>query len=265
MVRGQRCLVMTFVGLGALGCSSTVAPPDVSVTEDVQAVGALRVFFGHQSVGDDILQGLLELPAPSLESMRISRGPVVAGTIGHAPIGANGDAARKIDDFAHLVRALEGGVDVALMKLCYADFENDIDIEQLFARYRATVLGLTKEFPNTRFAHVTVPLTTVESGAKAWVKDLLGKPRYGVAENARRERFSQLLRDTYGRDATVFDLAAVETTHIDGKRERTDDGVPVLVRAYTNDGGHLNATGRRVVAAAFVHFLAGLSPSGVAP
>jgi hypothetical protein len=261
LVRMAASLGLAFVS----ACATRDPPPELDVADDVGRLANTRGFFGHQSVGDNILQGLREFEGASVSIAVVTEGPVAPGAIGHALVGVNGDAAKKIDDFARRVRAIDGGVDIALVKLCYADFENDVDVDQLFAHYRHVHVGLMNEFPTTQWAHMTVPLTTVESGPKAVLKSLLKKPLYGVAQNARRERFSQLIRDTWGGVGTVFDIAALESTDLFGHEVRTDDGVPVLAASYTDDGGHLNATGRRVVGAAFVKFLARLSTAKAAP
>lgn len=249
----------TALAMGKLGCAAEVPPPPADVEESVAALRSRRVFFGHQSVGGNILDGLRALPT-SIASEPL-RGRITPGTIAEALIGANGDPRAKISGFAEKVRALDGGADILLMKLCYVDFEDELDVDALFAHYRATVDALADERPTTTVAHVTVPLTTIESGPKALVKSLLDKPRYGVAQNMRRERFNALLRATYGPAGTVFDLATVESTALDGTH-LVVEGVPALVPAYTDDGGHLNAVGQRVVAGRFATFLARL-PIGV--
>lgn len=259
--KSVRSRPLAAVGLVLItGCPAEVALPVIDVGDDVARLQNRTVFFGHQSVGADILLGLAELDATPIASKVVTVGLASPGTVGHARVGVNGDPAQKIDDFAARLRGLESGVDVAVVKLCYADFEDEIDLDALFARYRTTMQALADEFPATRFAHFTVPLTTVESGPKALVKSLLGKPLYGIAQNARRERYNQRLREAFGDEGHLFDLARIASTHPDGATERADDGGLALVPAFTDDGGHLNATGRRVVGASFVKFLARLPP-----
>ncbi len=57
----------------------------------------------------------------------------------------------------------------------------------------------------------------------------------------------------------VFDIARIESTRPDGSRESFSDGGKEyfgLTPAYTNDGGHLNATGQKKVASHLATFLA---------
>ncbi|MBN1508843.1 MAG: hypothetical protein JW955_18495, partial [Sedimentisphaerales bacterium] len=67
-----------------------------------------------------------------------------------------------------------------------------------------------------------------------------------------RARYNALLRERSGRKESVFDLAFWESLGPDGfQYYHIVDGqkFPVLVRSYTDDGGHLNVTGRRHIAA----------------
>jgi lysophospholipase L1-like esterase len=74
----------------------------------------------------------------------------------------------------------------------------------------------------------------------------------------RRNEFNRLLEQTFA-DEPIFDLAASQSTYPDGRREFfQQDGQShySLIAGYTDDGGHLNAVGRRHVAADFVHAVA---------
>jgi hypothetical protein len=217
---------------------------------------AQRIFFGHQSVGKNLLDGLAELGAADGARLRIveTRDPaaLVPGVLAHAYIGANGDPLGKLADFEKALDAgMAGSADVALMKFCYVDFTATTDASALFRRYQAVLAGLQRRHPTTRFVHVTVPLTTVQSGKKAMLKKLLGRPLDGVAENARREEYNALLRSTYRGVEPIFDLALAESTWPDGRAETALlDGkpVPALVPAYTDDGGHLLPAARQRIA-----------------
>jgi len=100
--------------------------------------------------------------------------------------------------------------------------------------------------------HVTAPLTRLESGPRFLVKRLLGKPTTRDA-NARRNRFNAMLREEYAGEP-MFDLAKVESTRPNGSRSFFNDGADVvytLAPELTDDGGHLNAAGRRAAAEEF--------------
>lgn len=225
-----------------------------------QAVAEQRVLFGHQSVGRNILDGVKALASQAGVTLPIqeSRGPAVARGLTHFAVGSNGDPLAKINDFA---AAIDGGAaaDVALMKLCYIDFSVTTDPAQIAAAYCDTLDALRGRHPQTTFVAVTVPLTTVQGGPKALVKRMLGRTPDGQAENQRRHAFNEALRARNGA-GRLFDLAALESGH--GGQAGS---APCLDPALTSDGGHLNDHGSRLVAAAFVGFLADLRPAPEAP
>jgi lysophospholipase L1-like esterase len=71
------------------------------------------------------------------------------------------------------------------------------------------------------------------------------------------------MRQAYQGTGKLFDLALVEATRPDGQRQVVEwkgRAVEAMTPAYTDDGGHLNAEGRRRVASALVTFLAALPP-----
>jgi hypothetical protein len=226
--------------------SRAAAPPSA---DDLDLVARTRTFFGHQSVGQDVLDGVAALyaaagrPAPPVEDTRI---------------GANEHPLGKIEDFAARLRAgAAERVDVAMMKLCYIDIAADTDAASLFDAYRTTLAVLERDLPHLTFVHVTVPLTTEPGGLARLRARLTGGRPYGPAENAARERLNALIRQEYG--ARLFDLAAVESTRPDGSRVTGEHGeVPyhALHDGYASDSGHLNEAGARAAAAAWVSAVA---------
>lgn len=224
-------------------------------------LAARRVVFGRQSVGLNILNGVQALAAEAQVSLAITeaRAPSGAAGIVHFKVGRNGDPQAKIDDFAAVMASMEAGADrqanLALMKLCYVDISPATDVRRLADQYGETLDRLAAQFPRTTFVAVTAPLTTVQSGLKARVRKLLGRTPDGLAANARRTEFNELLRERYGRQGRLFDLARCESES--GAPERYQgQTVETLDPALTSDGGHLNALGARLVATRFVKFLA---------
>lgn len=224
-----------------------------------QALAGKRIWFGHRSVGQDILAGVeaiaAELPQVALrigEPAALRGGPGLA----HALIGSNGDPASKLRDVTQQLEAARGtAIDVALMKFCYVDIDRGTDVERLFGDYRRAVAEWRRLHPETRFVHCTVPLCAPPATWKERLKNVLGRGEAAV--NLRREAFNRLLRAEYGGREPVFDLAAAESTLPDGTRV-TAGGAPCLAACYTTDGGHLDAVGRRVVARALLRVLAEL-------
>ena len=227
-----------------------------------------RIFFAHQSVGGNIMDGVAALQqepdAPRLRVLEIkgqlpaTDGPFLA----HARLGQNGDPRSKTEAF---ITALESGLgrtaDVAMQKYCYVDIDAKTDVSQLFTYYRDAMARLHREFPQLTIVHVTTPLVRVQSGPKALVKRLLGRAPDHYEDNIARNRYNDLLRREYASREPVFDLAAIEASRPGGSPEPFQfKGVDVFeLRAeYTTDGGHLNADARRRVAGDFLSFLAGV-------
>lgn len=264
-------LVLPAVMLMALhGVASAATPPASNTGVSLEKLAQRRIFFGHQSVGGNILDGVKQVPsAPRVVEVKDPTQPVAPGTIAHAMVGENTKPETKIADFARLMDAgLAEGADVAFFKFCYIDFNGTTDTRALFEKYRATMEGLKARHPHTTFVHVTVPLTTVQRGAKAWLKELLGKPVWGISENVQREGFNQLLRQTYGGKEPLFDLAKLESTTAEGTPETYElngQTWPAMVPAYSDDGGHLNAAGQARMAKEFLAFLSSLPAPAVQP
>ena len=230
-----------------------------------QVLASKRILFGHQSVGSNIISGVEEIMSVHKQvKMNISRvegaATILKPGFYHFGVGRNADPRSKIDDFVHRLRAgLGSDVDMAFFKFCYVDFDAATDAGALFRDYQRAMTDLKKEFPKIVFAHVTVPLVTVQSGPKAWVKKILGKTVYGTEDNYRRNEFNTLLLATYTGIEPVFDLAKMESTYPDGARSKTVSNnreIFVLAPEYTSDGGHLNQAGRVRLAAEFLRFLA---------
>lgn len=223
---------------------------------EVENFSQRRIFFGHMSVGNNILSGLdqvyalHEVEAPTVIEVEPGEATAVPpdGVMVHALIGKNRDPVGKMVNFEATLRAgLAEQIDVASLKLCYIDILWNTDVAALFDTYRDTVERLEEDFPEVRFVHMTVPLTTGPYGIKDHVKTLVGRD-----DNAARERYNDLIRETYGPDQ-VFDIAALESTEPDGTSAERE-----LFEGYTSDGAHLNAAGSSRIAAEFVNFVAGV-------
>jgi hypothetical protein len=263
-------LVLPALLLPAISMASEKAPTPAGETRaSLETLTHRRVFFGHQSVGGNILEGVRRLsteggPAPRIEEVGDPSRPLAPGTLAHAMVGQNEQPETKL---AHFEKLMDGGMarsaDVAFLKFCYIDFNGTTDSKALFEKYRATLLGLKARHPGVTFVHTTVPLTIVQRGAKAWLKEWMGRPVWGREENVTREAFNALLRQTYAGQEPLFDLASLESTHADGTPETYEFGgrhYPAMAPEYSDDGGHLNPTGQARLASALVSFLAALPP-----
>lgn len=236
--------------LAAIGVAAR-AQAEEPLQATLQAVAARRIFFGHQSVGLNLLEGLRELAVREGAALRVvdaGPGGVAPGTLAHAAMPENGDPMRKLRSFADAFRSgTAAGAEVALVKFCYLDITADTDVAALFAAYQRAMAEVQALSPGTTFVHVTAPLQTVEGGLRGSLKRLLGRPPWGTQHNARREEYNELLRAAYAGKAPLFDLARVESTLPDGGTETSPwNGrqVRALVPGFTDDGGHLNQAGR---------------------
>jgi hypothetical protein len=243
---------------------------------ELEAVAGQRIYFGHQSVGGNIIDGLKDLQGGDAAPLRIAALgdlslPAEGGILIHTAIGRNEEPVSKCEDFRRILsEELKGKVDVALLKFCYIDFNEETDVSGVFSVYRETLEGLKRENPDKIFIHVTAPLRHTASGPGVWVREMLGRPNRSKLANIQRNEFNRMLKETFAGDP-IFDLAASQSTYPDGTRELfKKDGVIYysLIAEYTDDGGHLNAVGRTRVAADFVHAIAAAlqsRASGAAP
>lgn len=216
-----------------------------------------RIIFGHQSVGENLLSGV-RVAAPGLRIVE-TRDAVDGPGLYHAKVGKNEAPLTKLEDFERALDTLGPKVDVALVKLCYIDFNASTDAGALFDAYQATFERLEKKFPGVVFVRVTAPLTTVQGGAKGLLKRALGKPLAGQLENAQRHAFNQRLRTAARASGKkLFDLAALESQRPDGTVEQDSNGVPALAPEYTDDGGHLIGPAQQRLGKALYDYLSAL-------
>ena len=240
-------------------------PQNNNIEENVlNKLSEKKIYFGHQSVGYNILSGvsdiLKENPKVKLNIIRINEPSALNFPIlAHSSIGQNENPESKIHDFErYMDKGVGNNPDIALFKFCYVDINRTTDIEKLFSAYKDTMGRLMAKYPNTRFVHITAPLTIPESSAKAFLKGLIGKED----NNIKRNLFNEKLRKEYGEKELIFDLAEIESTYPDGSRTFFTSGGKryyTLAPEYTDDGGHLNEKGRKIVASDFLRFLSGLA------
>lgn len=223
-------------------------------SDELSRAAELRAFFGHMSVGRNILSGVQDVfgstgvEVPEIveivpgETPTLEDGPVLV----HALIGENYHPLGKLENFDATLRAgLADEIDVAVLKFCYLDVSWYTDVESLFASYQETMDALERDYPEVRFLHSTVPLTTGPYGIKDHLKVLLGRDN-----NPGRERFNDMMRAAYEPDQ-LLDVAAIESRFPDGSTK------PELYPGYTDDGSHLNDAGSALVAVEMMLLLAG--------
>jgi len=232
----------------------------------------MRIFFGHQSVGADLLAGIDDLSRGARQTQAQVVGLEQASSashpllIIHERLGTNREPLTKIAAFRELLNSAQRPeLDVALLKFCYVDITSHDEAQQLLSQYEAAIEQLSAVHDSVRLVHCTVPLRILPTGPYAWLRGVLKRRHPGFEANRAREWFNERLRQRYSARGLLFDLAAIEARHPDGQRcSRSHRGVrvPALAPEWTYDGGHLNERGRSMAAAAFLEFLQALrSPS----
>jgi len=222
----------------------------------LQRLAERKIYFGHQSVGTNIIDGIRDLqrdlPRLHLTIIRNSNPAAVpGGAFVESLVGKNGDPASKTASF---LAALDAGMGshggIAMYKYCFVDVSAGTDVSKMFAEYKAASDVVRAKYPKVIPVHITIPLTASGRSLKTFARFLLGKPNEQDLQ-LKRNQFNDLLRAEYGGKEPIFDLAAVESTRLDGTRVSVYRGnyrVYSLASEFTSDGGHLNELGRRLAA-----------------
>lgn len=234
----------------------------INKKEVFQNLNKKKIYFGHNSVGYNIIEGAKILDKKyqlHLNIKELEKGDsVLEGGLNHGSIGNNTKPFAKIETFETLFDTHElDNADYAFFKFCYIDFNDSTDVESVFKAYCKAIDKIKIDYPKVQIVHLTTPLRTVDNGIKGFVKDMLGRS-IGYEDNKRRNEFNQLLIQKYEGVDPIFDLAKYESTMLDGKRvsmTKNNEMIYLLDPQYTSDGGHLNALGREYIASEFLLFM----------
>jgi len=214
--------------------------PDSALSE----ARSLEVLFGHQSVGQNILDGLaaLENHSPSRYKLNLQAYPTfkAGGCISQFPVGSNGNPSSKISDFQSKVNSGSAqGVQVALFKFCFVDFTDSTDVSSLLQSYQTTMSALESGHPSVKFVYCTVPITTTYMATRA--------------------QFNAQLRSyCEANGKALFDIASIEA--YDPSDKPVGGSQPTLYAGYAQgDGAHLNSTGSIRLARAWWWLMARLA------
>jgi hypothetical protein len=231
------------------------------------ALSNTKIFFGHKSVGQNIIEGLLDVMRikPQIQlNLRatISSEDFKEPLFGHALIGSNKNPSSKIKAFRDILESGVGQVvDIAFFKFCFVDIDHTSDLGAIFKEYEETITYLENKFPNLKLITFTVPLLSKPVDMISKVKKFLGRMPWEEEDNIRRNMFNEMLRARF--DKSVFDLAGTEATSWNGKKvtsSKNGKTYDLLNKAYTYDGGHLNSLGRQVVAIDLLLYLVSVEP-----
>ncbi len=213
----------------------------------LDAIGGQRWLFTHASVGANIVDGLVDLHGldaaryqlvttgigfdSGLNRAEAPPAATLPGTVYECQRG-NPGWSEKVAIFDNSVR-LAGWrlpkVDVVMDKFCYIDPDADANV------YMASMTALRAAYPTTAVVYTTMPLTTDED-----------------ADNVLRNQFNQAVRaHCASTGAVLFDVADMEAYDPNGVAQTFTAGGHTwqkLYAGYSDDGGHLNVTGRQRIA-----------------
>jgi len=240
----------------------------VLTDQQIKNLISKRIFFGHQSVGDNIVQGVRDLISadPRLKiNVVTSADPqsVPGAALVESHVGINRNPQSKTDAFIEIVNrgfGAQGGI--ALYKYCYIDFSSSTDVLSVFENYCKGIGTLRQKYPSLTIVHCTVPLTMDEPGRnlreriRSGLRKILGRD-----PNVSRNKFNQLLRNAYAGTEPIFDIAEIESTRANGSRCYFKWGrqkIYTMAPEFTTDGGHINEIGRRSAAEKLLVLLSGL-------
>ncbi len=257
MHRPARLTILTILCAALAACGGEISVPARSPSTlpslaDVptaawERLAERQVFFGHQSVGGNLVDGLATTlrahPGIRLTIQETKEfGTVDAPAFRHAAVGRNYHPIEKLDEFARIVAAAPAEADpLAMVKLCYVDVETNPDADALFAEYQRRIAAIRAQAPHLTIVHVTMPLTIIENWKGRLVTTVLRRPS-ARGHNAVRHRYNELLRAAYAGKEPLFDIAELESTRSDGTRAAfrfRGETIPMLAPEHASDGAHL--------------------------
>lgn len=211
---------------------------------------ALDTFFGHKSVGNNILDGMVDLQVQNSErytiAMQYGWPNWFADNDGilHRTIGTNYYPETKIDAFnTHLRDDGFHVADVAMMKFCPSDVPpfSSTPAADTWVAYRDMMNALEHDYPGVTFVWWTISLMTADDNRG----------------NDERAVFNGLVREYCAASGCLlFDIADIESHDPDGSPIVGPTGHEAMYNGYSDDGAHLNEMGRQRVANAFWWLLA---------
>ena len=234
--------------------------------EAIDSLASKRIFFGHMSVGYNILNGVEKIVGTdgkfsTLKIIELSENNRISGPgIYHAKNGKNSYPDTKCEAFKNILLKNDFGknLDIAFFKFCYVDIKDNSNVQSIFDNYAATIEEIKRELPELQIIHVTIPLRTHVWGIKQKIKRIL---KADIA-NINRYKFNQLLIAKYSESEAIYDLARIESTLPDGSRssfKHKGDVYYSLFDKYTYDGGHLNELGSFLAGQELLRILADVS------
>lgn len=256
-------IIFLFIGFSVSNSAAGGESNMVNKTE-LEKLSNMKIYFGHQSVGFNILDGVKDIDDGKFNIVEISENfNFNKSGFYHSRIGSNGGPISKIDNFYENV--MNGGgetADVVFLKLCYVDINAETDVEAVFNHYVKVMTELAEKYPKLKIVHFTVPLIVNESTWKTKIKSAIKKSVIWEYEgNKKRNQYNEMIKQYYDGKEPVFDIAKFESTRPDNTESTFEYGGKTYLELndqYSSDGGHLNETGRKWIAAHLLSFLTDL-------
>jgi len=235
--------------------------PALIAIEKLDKVRMMKIMFGHQSVGTNIVDGLTALSDSNSAryglNIQFKPSNLTSPAFGHWKNGENQDPHGKINAFDTKMRSQTSSndvwaeiLDIAYFKFCYVDLNlSSINTDSLYDDYIRTMTQLIGDYPECKFVHVTIPLS-----ALIYSSD---KER-----NKRRHEFNEKIRSfAYATQGFLFDLADIESHDESGIQQSFEfegsvypmmwyDSSDPYNNGWSYDGGHLNNKGKEHIALA---------------
>ncbi len=107
--------------------------------------------------------------------------------------------------------------------------------------------------------HFTMPLKVQKISWKTKFKLMIGRDSWELTDNIKRNEYNFLLRNEYLGKEPVFDIATYEATLLDGTQslfKYKGNKFQSMQEVYSDDGGHLNKIGSKLIAEQLLIFLA---------
>lgn len=222
-----------------------------------------KIYFGHQSVGRNLLDGVQEVISQSkgikLRIVETQTMPSDGGVFAHSLVGENTKPVSKIEDFVRIIdSSSENAPEVAALKFCYVDAHDQVNVKDLFQKYKEGIEKIKSRHADVRIIHFTMPLFAQDLTWKVRLKLMAGKEPWELKDSIKRNQYNQLVLNNFTGKEPVFDIARFEATAPDGSLATYSykgEEYLLLRKQYTDDGGHLNRTGRTFIAEQFLLFL----------
>src|SRR3982074_132049 len=114
MMRSRVLVLVMLLALGSCSPQGRASMMDTRLQPDLETIRNLRVYFGHQSVGGNILEGVAALSRQAglpFSFTNINSPGRPAAFFSESLIGRNGEPASKCESFRQWLERIDGQVD----------------------------------------------------------------------------------------------------------------------------------------------------------